>query len=87
MSTPTLVETVKAAAAVYLSVWSRSRFGEWLIERSYPEPYVRNVLRIPAGAGRVGDDGRFYIALPQGVHPSPLIEHPAAACALVRRAS
>jgi hypothetical protein len=63
----------------FLAVWSRSRFGEWLIERSYAERYVRDVLRIPAGSGRVGDDGRYYIALPQGVCPSPLVAHPAAA--------
>lgn len=93
-NTPTDVEQLRPSRVVFLTVWSRSRFGEWLIERSYAEQYVRNVLRIPAGSGRVsGEDGRYYIALPQGVHPSPLVRHPGAptesgtfALPLVRRA-
>ena len=65
------------AKQAYLTVWSRSRYGEWLIERSYYEQYVRNALKIPPGDGRVGDDGRYYIALPQGVMPSTAVIHPA----------
>lgn len=75
--TPTNIEQLAPAKFTCLTVWSRSCDGVWLIERSYADIYVRNVLRIPAGQGRLGDDGRYYIALPQGVHPSPLVRHPA----------
>lgn len=67
----------------FLAVWSRSRFGEWCVERSFEERYIRNVLRIPVGDGRLGEDGRYYIALPQGVMPSELIRHPDAASGMV----
>jgi hypothetical protein len=67
-----------------LTVWSRSRFGDWVVERSYPEQHVRGALGVPEGGGVIGRDGRYYIALPQGVHASPLIEHPGAAASLVR---
>lgn len=76
-NTPTLIEQLAPAKVAFLAVWSRSRLGEWLIERSYAEAYVRNVLRIPVGGGHIGEDGRYYIALPQGVVPSELIAHPA----------
>lgn len=59
-----------------LTVWSRSRFGEWCVERSYEERYVRGPLAIPEGGGRVGPDGRYYIALPEGAMPSDLVRHP-----------
>lgn len=77
-NTPTDVEQLRPCKPVFLTTWSRSRHGEWLIERTYAEQYVRNVLKIPAGSGRVAEDGRYYIALPQGVHPSPLVRHPGA---------
>ena len=66
-----------------LTVWSRSRLGEWVAEASHPEARVRGLLCIPVGGGVLGRDGLYRIALPQGVMPSELIRHPEAASGMV----
>lgn len=66
-----------------LTVWSRSRFGEWVAEGSHPEARVRGLFCIPVGGGVLGRDGLYRIALPQGVMPSELVRHPEVASGMV----
>lgn len=55
----------------YVTIWSRSTSGPWLVERSYAYHYCRSIgLPDASGETITGDDGRRYAWFPSGMDPN-----------------
>lgn len=54
-----------------VTVWSRSRAGMWLAERSYPLHFVVNGLGMPDAEGKyMFHAGRYWAWIPAGIDPN-----------------
>jgi hypothetical protein len=55
-----------------LTIWSKGRWSQWTVERTYPARYVTTVLGVPE-SGTFGRDGRLYQAFPVGIDPNAMV--------------